>query len=69
MFYWIQKLDDNIYNVNRKTLYEKYKNPVLYSAIIGLIININLNTVDNNYINNCNISNYYEDLNVYPPPF
>ena len=65
IFNWIQKLDDNKYNINRKTLYEKYKNPILYSAIIGLIINIDFKTLDDN----CNIYNYHEELTIYPPPF
>lgn len=37
---WYQNVDDKKHNITRTTIYEKYKFPILVSAIIGLIINI-----------------------------
>ena len=37
---WFQDIDDKRHNKVRETFYEKYKFPLLVSAIIGLIINI-----------------------------
>ena len=37
---WFQNVDDKKHNKTRETIYEKYKFPILVSAIIGLVINI-----------------------------
>ena len=37
---WIQNIDDKKYKKERKTIYDKYKFPLLVSAIVGLILNI-----------------------------
>ena len=37
---WFQNIDDKKYNKTRNTFYDKYKFPILISAIIGLIINL-----------------------------
>jgi hypothetical protein len=37
---WFQNIDDKKYNKIRNTYYDKYKFPILVSAIIGLIINL-----------------------------
>ena len=37
---WFQNTDDKKYNKIRNTFYDKYKFPILVSAIIGLIINL-----------------------------
>lgn len=37
---WFQNIDDKKYNKIRNTFYDKYKFPILVSAIIGLIINL-----------------------------
>ena len=42
IFYWIQIIDDKKYKITRNSLYEKYKNPLLISSIIGLILNLNI---------------------------
>ena len=37
---WVQQMDDKKYNKNRIDFYDKYKFPLLMSAIIGLLINV-----------------------------
>ena len=37
---WFQNVDDRKHNKTRDTFYEKYKFPILVSAIIGFVINI-----------------------------
>ena len=37
---WFQNIDDKKYNKNRNTMYDKYKFPILVSAMIALIINL-----------------------------
>jgi hypothetical protein len=37
---WFQNIDDKKHNKIRETFYEKYKFPILVSAIVGFIINI-----------------------------
>ena len=37
---WFQNIDDKKFNKTRNTFYDKYKFPILISAIIGLIINL-----------------------------
>jgi hypothetical protein len=37
---WFQNVDDRKHNKTRNTFYEKYKFPILVTAIIGLVINI-----------------------------
>jgi hypothetical protein len=37
---WFQSIDDNKYKKIRNTFYDKYKFPILVSAIIGLLINL-----------------------------
>jgi hypothetical protein len=37
---WIQNIDDKKYKKERKSIYDKYKFPLLVSAIIGLILNL-----------------------------
>ena len=49
---WVQQMDDKKYNKNRIDFYDKYKFPLLISAIIGLLINVpelimKINTNDN----------------------
>lgn len=45
---WIQKMDDNSKNKKRDNLYDKIKLPLLVSAIVGLLLNIDLsNIIDN----------------------
>jgi hypothetical protein len=49
---WVQQMDDKKYNKNRIDFYDKYKFPLLMSAIIGLLINVpelimKINTNDN----------------------
>ena len=46
LFLFIQNIDDKKNKINRnKTLYEKYKNPILFSLIIALVVNINLDNL------------------------
>ena len=40
---WIQNLDDKRNKRIRKSLYEKYKMPLLVSSIVGLVISLNFN--------------------------
>lgn len=40
IIWWFQDVDDKKHNKVRETFYEKYKFPLLVSAIIGLVINI-----------------------------
>ncbi len=44
---WVQNIDDNMKNKKRETTYDKIKLPLLVSAIIGLLLNINLNNLFN----------------------
>jgi len=37
---WFQNVDDRKHNKTRNTFYEKYKFPILVSAIVGFVINI-----------------------------
>jgi hypothetical protein len=37
---WLQYSDDKKYNNKRVSLYEKYKIPLFFSAIVGLLLNI-----------------------------
>ena len=37
---WFQNVDDKKHNKSRDTFYEKYKFPILVSAIVGFVINI-----------------------------
>jgi hypothetical protein len=39
---WFQKCDDKKNNKIRKTLYEKYKLPLLVSSIVGLLLQANI---------------------------
>ena len=39
VFLWFQNTDDKKHNRKRVTLFDKYKLPLLVSAIIGLILN------------------------------
>ena len=49
LFYWIQTIDDKKYKISRITLYQKFKNPLLFATIIGLILNLNLDlNIDTN---------------------
>ena len=49
---WVQDMDDKKYNKTRTDFYDKYKFPLLISAIIGLLINIPEIIMKNNEINN-----------------
>ena len=49
---WVQDMDDKKYNKTRTDFYDKYKFPLLMSAIIGLLINIPEIIMKNNEINN-----------------
>jgi hypothetical protein len=40
IIWWFQDIDDKRHNKVRETFYERYKFPLLVSAIIGLVINI-----------------------------
>jgi hypothetical protein len=61
LFLFIQNFDDKKNKINRnKTLYEKYKNKILFSIIIALALNINLNNLCSNitipiYVEPCNL--------------
>jgi hypothetical protein len=37
---WLQSSDDKKYKNERITFYEKYKLPIFFSALVGLILNI-----------------------------
>jgi hypothetical protein len=37
---WFQNIDDKKHNKIRETFYDKYKFPILVSAIVGFVINI-----------------------------
>ncbi len=37
---WVQQMDDKKYNKTRIDFFDKYKFPLLMSAIIGLLINV-----------------------------
>jgi hypothetical protein len=37
---WVQQMDDKKYNKTRIDFFDKYKLPLLMSAIIGLLINV-----------------------------
>ena len=55
LFFWMQSIDDKKYNVIRKSYYEKFKNPLLLSALIGLILSyIDGITVISVSLSNCN---------------
>jgi len=82
LFYWIQSIDDKYYKINRNTLYEKYKNPILVASIIGLLLNINIDfniNLNNPKLisgtDNANntvqkVSHFNrEDFISFPPPF
>jgi hypothetical protein len=45
---WFQNMEDKKYNKERKTLYEKYKFPILVSAITGLLLHLNINKMFSN---------------------
>ena len=40
IIWWFQNVDDRKHNKIRDSFYEKYKFPILVSAIIGFVINI-----------------------------
>jgi hypothetical protein len=42
---WIQTVDDKNKNIKRESTYDKLKLPLLVSAIIGLLLNIDLNNL------------------------
>lgn len=49
---WVQQMDDKKYNKTRIDFFDKYKFPLLMSAIVGLLINVpelimKMNTNDN----------------------
>ena len=43
---WLQNSDDKKYNNQRILYYDKYKLPIFFSAVIGLILNI-INYIQN----------------------
>ena len=72
IYYWIQSIDDKKYNIKRYTLYEKFKNPILITSIIGLILNINLNDLEIfKPTKNISVDKYskIKEFTLYPPPF
>jgi hypothetical protein len=85
IFYWIQIIDDKKYKITRNSLYEKYKNRLLISSIIGLILNLNIaehNNISEIIISTTgpmepmeniefNNSNIFnkDDFISFPPPF
>jgi hypothetical protein len=42
---WIQKIDDKSKDIKRETIYDKFKLPLLVSAISGLLLNIDLDNL------------------------
>ena len=70
---WVQNEDDVKNNIQRKTIYEKYKIPVLSAAFVGLVINYfttecSIQLIDiaedfgfNNEISDCNM---HENIEV-----
>lgn len=69
LIYWLQSYDDKKYNIKRKSFYDKYKIPIFYCAIIGIILNyINIFSFSNEKINNlinCDQEIYIEPLYKY----
>ena len=66
-------MDDKRYNIKRLSLYEKYKNPILVSAIGGLLLNLDIeNCLNylNQYKKSSKIDVYSLSVDtIYPPPF
>ena len=81
LFYYIQYRDDKKYNIKRTTIFNKYKNPLLITSFVGLILNINLDTEilipkltggNDKYENNIyhGVSKFNrDDFISFPPPF
>jgi len=82
LWYFIQLIDDKKYKIKRKSIFEKYKNPLFVAALVGLILNIKIgidiqidseiNNVSENIKNNkyYTVSNFNrEEFLLYPPPF
>ena len=73
IYLWVQYMDDKKHNIKRLSLYEKYKNPILVSAIGGLLLNLDIENCFN-YFNQCNKSSKIDIYSlsvdtIYPPPF
>ena len=79
VFLWIQIIDDKKYKITRNSLYDKYKNPLLISLIIGLILNLNIAEHNNiseiivttiEPMENMELNNFNKDDFIsFPPPF
>jgi len=74
IYLWIQCMDDKKYNIKRLSYFEKYKNPILISALGGLLLNLDINNYFNNYFNKYNKSSKSDIYSlsvdtIYPPPF
>ena len=50
IIFWFQNIEDKKYNKARKTVYEKYKFPVLVSAIVGLLLHLDINKMFSNCV-------------------
>jgi uncharacterized protein with PQ loop repeat len=44
LFAWLQHREDIQNKKKQSSLYEKYKKPLLFAAIVGLILNLNLSS-------------------------
>ena len=61
LIYWLQSLDKNF---NKKTLFDKFKIPVLVSAIIGIASQ----SISSNNIT-CSTSSIHQDIFTEVPDF
>jgi hypothetical protein len=65
LFAWLQYREDMQNKKKVSSLYEKYKKPLLFSAIIGLILHLNLSNCTNIFVEE--ITNISDVIDVKPP--
>jgi len=64
LFAWLQHREDIQNKKKQSSLYEKYKKPLLFAAIVGLLLNLNLSKCTSLFIRNNSTVNITE---IEPP--
>ena len=62
LFAWLQYREDIQNKKKVSSIYERYKKPLLFAAIIGLILNLNLSDCTNIMIEDIKVINIDEPL-------
>jgi hypothetical protein len=57
LFAWLQYREDMLNKKKVSSLYEKYKKPLLFASIIGLILHLNLSNCTNIFIEDIKLVN------------